>query len=74
MKANVDKRIEQLRNFLSERGIRVKDIVISDFEEEGKLVRVFTNLRSLKRARELELELIEKGIDTDDFTIILNTK
>ena len=71
---DVDKRAEQLKNFLSERGVEIKDIVISDFGDEGILVRVFTNLKSLKKARELELELAGKGIDTDDFTVILNTQ
>ncbi|HHJ63310.1 MAG TPA: hypothetical protein ENJ61_00220 [Aquifex aeolicus] len=69
--ADVDKRVEQLKNFLSEKGIKVKDVVVSDFGEEGILVRVFTNLRSLKKARELELELVKKGIDTDEFTVII---
>ena len=70
----MDKKVEQLKNFLSERGVKVEDIVTSDFGEEGILVRVFTNLKSLKKARELELELTEEGIDTDDFTVIINTQ
>jgi len=72
--ADVDRRVEQLRDFLSERGVKVKDVVISDFGEEGMLVRVFTNLRSLKKARELELELMERGIEKEDFTIIINAQ
>ena len=70
---NVDERIEQLRNFLTEKGIKIRDIIVSDLGEDGMLIRVFTNLRSLKRARELELELMERGIDTDEFTIIILT-
>ncbi len=72
-KVNVDERIEQLRNFLTEKGIKIRDIIVSDLGEDGMLIRVFTNLRSLKRARELELELMERGIDTDEFTIIILT-
>ena len=68
---NIDERIEQLKNFLTRKGIKIRDIIVSDFGEDGMLIRVFTNLRSLKRARELELELMKKGIDTDEFTVII---
>ena len=68
---NIDERIEQLKNFLTRKGIKIIDIIVSDFGEDGMLIRVFTNLRSLKRARELELELMKKGIDTDEFTVII---
>ena len=68
---NIDERIEQLKNFLTGKGIKIIDIIVSDFGEDGMLIRVFTNLRSLKRARELELELMKKGIDTDEFTVII---
>ena len=68
---NVDKRMEQLKDFLTEKGIRIRDIIVSDLGEDGMLIRVFTSLRSLKKARELELELMEKGIDTDEFTVII---
>ncbi len=71
MKTVVDERIEQLKDFLTGKGIKIKDIIVSDLGEDGMLIRVFTNLRSLKRARELELELMKKGIDTDEFTVII---
>jgi len=71
---DAEKRIGYVKEFLKDKGIKVKRIAVSDLGSEGTLVRVFTTLKSPRKARELELELLKQGIETEEFTVIINTQ
>ena len=66
--------VEDVRKFLQEQGIRVYKVDIAELDEESVLVRVYTNVRSVKKGLELSEKIWKEIVPDEKYSVLVYPK
>ncbi len=66
--------VEDVRKFLQEQGIRVYKVDIAELDEESVLVRVYTNVRSVKKGLELSEKIWKEVVPDEKYSVLVYPK
>ena len=66
--------VEDAKEFLNNQGVRIYKVDVSEIDEESVLIRVYTNVRSVKKGLELSERIWKEVVPDEKFSILIYPK
>ncbi|EDP75363.1 hypothetical protein [Hydrogenivirga sp. 128-5-R1-1] len=63
--------VKNIKEFLNNQGVRIYKVDVAEIDEESVLIRVYTNVRSVKKGLELSERIWKEVIPDEKFSILI---
>ena len=70
----IEQVVEDVKEFLNNQGVKIYKVDVAEIDEESVLIRVYTNVRSVKKGLELSERIWEEVVPDEKFSILIYPK
>ena len=70
----VEQVVQSVKEFLNNQGIRIYRVDVAEIDEESVLIRVYTNVRSVKKGLELSEKIWKEVVPDEKYSILVYPK
>ena len=63
--------VKNIKEFLNNQDVRIYKVDVAEIDEESVLIRVYTNVRSVKKGLELSERIWKEVIPDEKFSILI---
>ncbi len=70
----IEQVVEDVKEFLNNQGVKIYKVDVAEIDEESVLIRVYTNVRSVKKGLELSERIWKEVVPDEKYSVLVYPK